>query len=374
MQPPRLLVVIGTRPEAIKLAPLICAARERRDVEAIVCVTGQHRDMVDAVLSFFGLRAEHELNVMRANQGLADLAAAIMSGMAAVLGQTRPSAVVVQGDTTTALAAAVAAFYSQIPVAHVEAGLRSHNLASPFPEEGNRALISHLARWHFAPTEGARANLEREGLTEGVFVVGNTGVDALLSTIAISRSRDSEYSHRYSFLVPERPLILVTGHRRESFGEPFRDMCRAIRSLASERAVQVVYPVHLNPNVRAPVEDILRGCPDVHLIEPVDYPEMVWLMARSTLILTDSGGIQEEAPSLAKPVLVMRHVTERREGVEAGCAVLVGTSTESIVNAVGALLDDPDRYAAMASSSNPYGDGTSSKRILEILSAELPAR
>jgi UDP-N-acetylglucosamine 2-epimerase (non-hydrolysing) len=370
---PLLLIVIGTRPEAIKLAPVIRAARDRGRFDIVVCTTGQHREMVSPVLDFFGVRVDHDLGVMRPNQGLSALSAAVVETCGRLLEQVSPDAVVVQGDTTSAFAASLAAFHAGIPVAHVEAGLRSHDLASPFPEEGNRTLIGRLARWHFAPTQRAADNLAREGIVTGVVVVGNTVIDALLSALPVARSHDAAYSAELPFLDRRKRMVLVTGHRRESFGEPFRAMCMAIRTLGDEPDIQVVYPVHLNPNVRAPVEATLRNHSAIHLIEPVDYPRMVWLLDRCHLVLTDSGGIQEEAPSLGRPVLVMRDVTERVEVIDVGCAVLVGTSTEKIVATARAILGDPSRHAAMARCQNPYGDGTSAIRILDVLSRDLGA-
>lgn len=365
----RVLVICGTRPEAIKLAPVIQALRRRGDdFHVSLCVTGQHRELLDPVLRFFSLTPDFDLNVMRPNQGLGDLTATVLQGLTAVIEQSAPDLVVVQGDTTTAFVGALAAFYAKRQVAHVEAGLRTHDRFSPFPEEMNRALVGRLADYHFAPTERARAALAAEGITRGVHVTGNTVTDALLQARALVDGPMAQRFEREFELTPGRRLVLVTGHRRENFGEPFERMCRAIRTIADRNPdVEVLFPMHLNPHVRAAVDRVLRGAARVRLVEPVDYPRMVFLLSRSALVLTDSGGIQEEAPSLGKPVLVMREVTERPEGVEAGCALLVGTDEERIVEATTRLLTDTAAYERMARAQNPYGDGQAAERIARVL-------
>ncbi|MES2558826.1 MAG: UDP-N-acetylglucosamine 2-epimerase (non-hydrolyzing) [Bacteroidota bacterium] len=365
-----ILFVLGTRPEAIKLAPLILASYKREsDFKVTVCITGQHKEMLNQVLSFFDIVPDIDLGLMRTNQSLSDLTADAISSIAKVLTNVKPDVCVVQGDTTTVLAATIACFYQKIRVAHVEAGLRTHNLFSPFPEEANRKLTGHLAYYHFAPTLQSKVNLEREGISENVFVTGNTVIDALFATLAIIEKKGEEpYQNRFSFLKPDFKTILVTGHRRESFGAPFLQICEAIKFLANNEQVQIVYPVHLNPNVQAAVNEVLMNVENVHLIEPLSYPYLVWLMNRSDFILTDSGGIQEEAPSLGKPVLVMRDFTEREEGITSGNSVLVGTDKDLIIKHAQLLLKDEPVYQRMSNASNPYGDGHSSARILDILS------
>ena len=364
-----ILFIFGTRPEAIKLAPLIRECRNSpAALDVHVCVTAQHREMLDQVLRFFEITPDHDLDIMKAGQTLFEVTTESLTGLQHVIQSIAPDWIVVQGDTTTVFTAALASYYSRIKVAHVEAGLRSFNKYAPFPEEMNRVMTSHLADFHFCPTEKARANLLKEGIRgEGIAVVGNTVIDALLYGVGKVKhfTADSfgkafegvDYDHF------SKKIILVTGHRRENFGKPFENICGALKDLAARDDVVIVYPVHLNPNVRKPVFDLLRGIGNIHLIEPLDYPAFIWLMEKSYLILTDSGGVQEEAPSLGKPVLVMREVTERMEGVDAGTAKLVGTDRERIVREAGMLLDDPARYAAMASRKNPYGDGKSSQRI-----------
>lgn len=351
------------------MAPLVLELRRRSsDFEVRVCLTGQHRQMLDQVNRFFGVVGDYDLNLMTTNQTLAELTARCVTGVDRVLGEWRPDIVFVQGDTTTVMAGALAAYYRKIPIAHLEAGLRSGDLYSPFPEEANRIMTGHLATWHFAPTEGARANLAREGIVDGVHVVGNTVVDALLLGLEKVRQKDVEIASAFAFLDSSKRIVLVTGHRRESFGRPFEELCEALKDLAAARPdVQIVYPVHLNPNVREPVNRILKGISNVYLIEPLDYPQLIWLLDRSYMVLTDSGGIQEEAPTLGKPVLVLRDVTERMEGIEAGTAKLVGTNRGIILAAALELLDDQDEYERMARAVNPYGDGTTSGKIRDIL-------
>lgn len=368
----RILTVFGTRPEAIKMAPLVRALAAHSDVDAKVCVTAQHRQMLDQVLDLFEIEPDFDLDLMRKNQTLTDLTTGILQGINAVYEQWQPDVVLVHGDTTTTLAASLAAFYRYIPIGHVEAGLRTGNIRSPWPEELNRRVTDAVASWHFAPTEQARHNLFSEGVPPaGVILTGNTVIDALLQ---VKHKLDHDpvltasIASRYPFLDSSRRMILVTGHRRENFGEPFKEMCRALRDIALRNDdVQLVYPVHLNPNVQAPVNAILDGVANVHLIAPQDYLPFVYLMSRAYLIITDSGGIQEEAPALGKPVLVMRDTTERPEAVQAGTARLVGTQAERIIAEVGALLDSPSAYHAMAHANNPYGDGHASEKIVQAL-------
>ncbi len=363
------LLVFGTRPEAIKMAPLVQKMRACPLLETRVCVTAQHRQMLDQVLELFAIRPDYDLNLMRPRQSLHALSAAILNGLAPVLEAFQPDRVWLHGDTTTTLAAALAAFYQGIPVVHVEAGLRTGNLSSPWPEEGNRKLTSVITELHFAPTESARGNLLAEGIPwKNIFVTGNTIIDALLQvrdkTLANPASR-IRLACRFPFLDAARKMLLVTGHRRENFGAGFERICQALRTLASRYPdLQIVYPVHLNPNVREPVQKILSGIHNIFLIPPQDYLPFVYLMDRCYLILTDSGGIQEEAPALGKPVLVMRHTTERPEAVQAGTVKLVGTEVEAIVNAASNLLDDENAWHTMSLAHNPYGDGQASQRIL----------
>lgn len=374
-RPIRVLTVFGTRPEAIKMAPVVRALAAHPRVEGRVCVTAQHRDMLDQVLSLFELVPDYDLDLMRPGQDLHALTARVLTGMRPVLEASRPDVVLVHGDTTTTLAATLAAFYSGVPVGHVEAGLRTGDLRAPFPEEANRVLADKLCTWHFAPTERSAAILRAEGQEPSrVHVTGNTVIDALLwmrdrVRVAPAERFEAAFGTAWaSTLDPSVPLILITGHRRESFGDGFRNICRALRTLALRHPhVQLVYPVHLNPNVQGPVRETLSDLPNVHLLPPMEYEPFVRLMDRSTFILTDSGGIQEEAPSLGKPVLVMREVTERPEGVESGTVRLVGTDTERIVAESERLLLDPEAASAMRRAHNPYGDGRASQRITDLL-------
>jgi UDP-N-acetylglucosamine 2-epimerase (non-hydrolysing) len=375
----RVLTVFGTRPEAIKMAPVVVALERAAEIEARVCVTAQHRDMLDQVLSLFRIRPHYDLDVMENNQGLTHVTRAVLSGMESVLDDFQPQRVLVHGDTTTTFAAALAAFYKKIPVAHVEAGLRTGDIYAPWPEEMNRRLADSIADRYFAPTASSRQNLLREGVDpERVVVTGNTVIDALLHTVGMVRESAAmgrEFDARFPFLRPEsgtsgRRLILVTSHRRENFGEGFERICAALARLSEREDVEIVYPVHLNPNVREPVNRILGGRPRVHLIEPVEYPAFVHLMDRSYLIITDSGGIQEEAPSLGKPVLVMRDVTERPEAVEAGTVRLVGTDVAVILRESERLLDDATAYSSMSRAHNPYGDGRASERIVASIAGD----
>ena len=373
----RVLVVFGTRPEAIKLAPVVKAFRELSVFEVHVCVTAQHRQMLDQVLELFEIVPDVDLDLMQPGQDLTDLTARLLKGVRGVLRDWRPDLVLVQGDTTTAFAASLAAHYERVAVGHVEAGLRTGNIYSPWPEEMNRRMTTVLSTHHFAPTQWARENLLREGIAaESVHVTGNTVIDALLAVVARLQSENSlrtGFEQQFGFLNPSRKLILVTGHRRESFGPGFERICHALRALGEREDVELVYPVHLNPNVQEPVGRILGSCANIHLIGPLDYLPFVYLMTRAHLIVTDSGGVQEEAPSLGKPVLVMRDTTERPEAVEAGTARLVGTDDRRIVAEASRLLDDPVAYRDMAQAHNPYGDGQAAKLIARVCAAAGPA-
>ncbi len=354
----KILFVFGTRPEAIKLAPVVRCLKEDPRFEAKVAVTAQHRAMLDQVLEAFALRPDHDLNVMQPGQTLAQSASRILAALEPVLDAEKPDCVIVQGDTTTTFCGALAAFYQAIPVAHVEAGLRTGDLRQPFPEEMNRVVTTRLAALHFAATEGAAMNLKREGVDpKTIFVTGNTGIDAVLAVRATLPPMESS----------AKKTILVTAHRRESFGGGFVNICRALKRLAARGDVEIVYPVHPNPNVRRVVNEYLRGVPNITLIEPQEYVAFVALMNRAHVLLTDSGGVQEEGPSLGKPVLVMREKTERPEAVEAGTARLLGTDEGKIVAETSLLLDNPDEYARRARIHNPYGDGHASARIRDAL-------
>jgi UDP-N-acetylglucosamine 2-epimerase (non-hydrolysing) len=368
----KLLFVFGTRPEAIKLAPVFLELSARPSFDCRICVTGQHREMLAQVLELFELRPDWNLDLMRPNQDLAYLTGAILSGVGEVLDGFHPDRVIVQGDTTTTFAAALAAFYHRIPVAHVEAGLRTDNIYSPWPEEVNRRLVTRIADLHFAPTARARENLRREGVGgDRIFVTGNTGIDALLR-IAARLDRPDLHS-RCAAVLPAhfagRRMILMTGHRRESFDGGIARVCRAVARIADRRDVAVVFPVHRNPSVRQAIEP-LRQHANVLLTEPVDYPELVFLLKHCQFVVTDSGGIQEEAPSFGKPVLVTRETTERPEAMELGLAKLVGTDEDLLFSEMTALLDDPDAYSRMSRVANPYGDGRASVRIARQLMAE----
>ena len=375
----RVLTVFGTRPEAIKMAPVVRAIAADDRFEGRVCVSAQHRDMLDQVLDLFELVPDWDLDLMRPGQSLHGLTARILQGLEPVLSEWRPDVVLVHGDTTTTLATTLAAFYSRIAVGHVEAGLRTGDLSAPFPEEANRVLADKLCAFHFAPTERSAQNLRDEGLPEsGISVTGNTVIDALLWVrdrvleTPLSEHADVLGSIAPVMADPDARIVLVTGHRRESFGKGFEDICAALRDLAERYPdVHLVYPVHLNPNVQGPVHETLSGLDNVHLLRPLDYLPFVRLMDRATFILTDSGGIQEEAPSLGKPVLVMREVTERPEGVASGTVRLVGTDRARIVDECARLLDDPEAFDEMRRAHNPYGDGLASGRIADALAAAL---
>lgn len=366
----KVLISFGTRPEAIKMAPLVKAFLSFEGLETKVLVTAQHRAMLDQALDLFDIVPDYDLDLMKSNQGLFEVTNGVLNGVRSVLEDYNPDIVLVHGDTTTAMVTTLAAFYLQIPVGHVEAGLRTGDLKSPWPEEMNRRFVGMAAKLHFAPTPTAKDNLLREGVDpKSVFVTGNTVVDALLAVssklaadVEFTKSLDSQYR-----INSKKKLILVTGHRRESFGAGFERICQAISSLSERKDIQIIYPVHLNPNVQEPVRKTLSGHSNVLLVEPLEYLPFVHLMHRSYLILTDSGGIQEEAPSLGKPVLVMRDTTERPEAVAAGTVKLVGTDARAITDSVTSLLDDPETYQKMANAVSPYGDGFASSRILKII-------
>lgn len=372
----KILLVFGTRPEAIKMAPLVKALqKDTEHFETRVCVTAQHRQMLDQVLEVFGITPEYDLNIMASNQDLYDITAKVLLGLREVLKDFRPDTVLVHGDTTTSMAASLAAFYMQIPVGHVEAGLRTYNMLSPWPEEMNRQVTDRICTYYFAPTEQSRANLLQENIdAKKIFITGNTVIDALLmavdiiSTTAGVKEKMAKELQEKGYTVGDREYILVTGHRRENFGDGFLHICKAIKELAAlHPEMDIVYPVHLNPNVQKPVYELLSGLSNVYLISPLDYLPFIYAMQHSTLLLTDSGGVQEEAPSLGKPVLVMRDTTERPEAVEAGTVKLVGTDAEAIVSNVTALLQDKEMYKRMSETHNPYGDGQACERIIAAL-------
>ena len=372
----KILTVFGTRPEAIKMAPLVLALNNNVCFDDKVCITAQHREMLDQVMNIFSIQADHDLDLMHKKQDLYDITSGVLLGMRKVLQQEQPDIVLVHGDTSTCFTAALAAFYQGIKIGHVEAGLRTGNMRAPFPEEANRSLVARIAHYHFAPTATAKQNLLNEGInSDNIFITGNTVIDALL--IARKKTKMITDKHwqtlfganLYQNIVDKsRKMILITGHRRENFGQGFIDLCSAIKHLAqSHPDWLLIYPVHLNPNVQQPVNQILSHLNNVHLISPQEYLPFIWLMDQSDLILTDSGGIQEEGPSLGKPVLVMREVTERPEAVTAGTVKLVGTNKDSIINGVESILLDQQCYQLMATASNPYGDGHASERIINII-------
>lgn len=372
----KILLVFGTRPEAIKMAPLVKALqKDSEHFETKICVTAQHRQMLDQVLEVFDIVPEYDLNIMAPNQDLYDITSRVLVGLRGVLDDFAPDIVLVHGDTTTSMAASLAAFYRQIPVGHVEAGLRTYNMLSPWPEEMNRQVTDRMCTYYFAPTEKSRQNLLRENVdATKIHVTGNTVIDALLMAVDIIEKKphvktaiEDELRDK-GYAMGNRPYILVTGHRRENFGEGFLNICKAIRQIAEEHPeMDIVYPVHLNPNVQKPVYELLSGTPNIYLVKPLDYLPFVYAMQHSTLLLTDSGGVQEEAPSLGKPVLVMRETTERPEAVEAGTVRLVGTDVAAIVGNVQELLHDPEVYRKMSESYNPYGDGHACERIVDAL-------
>ncbi len=370
----KILIVFGTRPEAIKMAPLVHAFQADPTFETVVCVTAQHRQMLDQVLSIFEIQPDIDLNLMRPGQDLFDVTSSVLLGMREVLKEQRPDAVLVHGDTTTAYATAMAAFYAGVPIGHIEAGLRTHDIHSPFPEEFNRQVVSKIATWHFAPTESSRQNLLAEHIPDStITVTGNTVIDALFWVLARIESQPEKLSATETLLNGRLPfdwkterVVLMTGHRRENFGAGFLAICEAIRQLAARYPdVQFVYPVHLNPNVQQPVFELIDGYDNIHLIDPLEYEPFVYLLKHAHLVLTDSGGIQEEAPSLGKPVLVMRDVTERPEAVGAGTVRLVGADTIKIVSNVSELLENEQSYLKMSRAHNPYGDGLACKKIIK---------
>lgn len=373
----KVLTVFGTRPEAIKMAPVVKALAANNAFEAKVCVTAQHRQMLDQVLEIFSITPDFDLNLMKPGQDLSDITSNVLLGMREVFKQWRPDIILVHGDTTTTLAASLSAYYARIKVGHVEAGLRTHNKYSPWPEEMNRHLTGGIADLHFAPTEKARANLLAEGISDAaIHVTGNTVIDALLDVVDRVRQDEAlqaRFATQFDYIDPTKKLILVTGHRRENFGQGFENICQALAQLARRGDVQILYPVHLNPNVQEPVNRILGQVDNVKLIDPLDYLPFVYLMDRSKLLITDSGGIQEEAPSLGKPVLVMRDTTERPEAVDAGTVKLVGTDPDTIVREANRLLDDAAAYESMSRAHNPYGDGKAALRISERVQALLSA-
>ncbi|MDU8925045.1 UDP-N-acetylglucosamine 2-epimerase (non-hydrolyzing) [Pasteurellaceae bacterium LIM206] len=369
MNTQRFLIVFGTRPEAIKIAPLINGFKEA-NIDFRVCVTGQHRQMLDQVLELFEITPDYDLNLMSEKQTLSSITSNILTKLQPIFDEYQPTTVFVHGDTATTLATSLAAYYNRIDIAHVEAGLRTHNLYSPFPEEGNRKLTGTLAKYHFAPTQSTKQNLLAEDIDEKfIHITGNTVIDALFLACKKLDANDmllTKFNQQFPFLSQGR-TILITGHRRENFGQGFENICKALQQLAQQHPdIQFVYPVHLNPNVREPVNRLLRHQTNTHLIEPQDYLAFVYLMRESYLILTDSGGIQEEAPSLGKPVLVMRDTTERPEAVTAGTVKLVGTDSQQIIKAVNELLTNPVAYQKMATAHNPYGDGTAVKKIISV--------
>lgn len=376
----RILTVFGTRPEAIKMAPVVERLSNTRGIVHATCVTGQHRQMLDQVLDLFEIQPDYDLNIMTGGQGLTGVTRLVLEGVGQVVRDFKPDRVLVHGDTTTTFATSLAAYYERTPVGHVEAGLRTGNIYSPWPEEINRKLTGAIADLHFAPTERARQNLLRENVPEHqIKVTGNTVIDALLDvTRRIERDTSLAESlcQRFAFLNKNKRLILVTGHRRENFGDGFERICHALAELASRGDVEILYPVHLNPNVQGPVHRLLGKHSNIHLIEPLDYLPFIHAMKQAYLIVTDSGGVQEEAPSLGKPVLVMRDTTERPEAVTAGTVRLVGTDNKRIVSEATRLLDDPEAYEEMGQAANPYGDGLASHRIAAILAdaIEVPAR
>ena len=368
----KVLTVFGTRPEAIKMAPLAIKLAQQDGIDARVCVTAQHREMLDQVLGLFEITPEYDLNIMKPGQDLTDVTTNILQGIKPILADFKPDVVLVHGDTATTFATSLAAYYQQIAVGHVEAGLRTGNIYSPWPEEANRKLTGAITTYHFAPTETSQQNLLNEAVAqENITVTGNTVIDALLDVSAKLKNDtalNSEMEERFSFLNKDKKLILVTGHRRESFGGGFERICKALAYTAEQHpGCQIVYPVHLNPNVQEPVNRLLKGVPNITLIEPQDYLPFVYLMNQAHIILTDSGGIQEEAPSLGKPVLVMRDTTERPEAVSAGTVKLVGTDVDKITTSLNRLLTDEKAYEEMSFAHNPYGDGKACERIIEVL-------
>ena len=368
------LIVFGTRPEAIKMAPLVIEFLKYENFDTKVCVTAQHREMLDQVLDFFEIIPDYDLDLMKPNQNLSTLTSDIILGLKPIIDDYKPDFVFVHGDTTTSMAAAVAGFYGNSKVCHVEAGLRTHNKYSPFPEEMNRQITGRIADIHFAPTITSKQNLLAENISESVIkITGNTVIDALLySSEKVNKIHNLEIESLKEIIDESKRLILVTGHRRENHGQGFISICEAIKEIAiANPKVQIIYPVHLNPNVKGPVYKLLTGISNIKLIDPLAYPAFVWLMSRSYLIITDSGGVQEEAPSLGKPVLVMRDTTERPEAVEAGTVILVGTNKDKIIEETQSLLDDSNRYQSMTDLHNPYGDGKACEKIVQFILSKI---
>lgn len=366
----KVLSIFGTRPEAIKMAPLVVNLNRNSQINSIVCVTGQHREMLDQVLDLFEITPDYDLNVMKKNQSLSEVTSRIITNLSPILEEVKPDLILVHGDTTTTFSAALSGFYHQVSVGHVEAGLRTGNIFSPWPEEANRKLVSCITEMHFAPTKQAMVNLKQENIDESkIIVTGNTVIDALVmikEKIESDSVLQNSLSKNFPFIQEGKRIVLVTGHRRENFGQGFENICESLKSLAlKNKDVNFVYPVHLNPRVREPVNQLLSNIDNIHLIEPQGYLEFVYLMINSYIILTDSGGIQEEAPALGKPVVVMRDTTERPEAVSAGTVVLVGTDKKKIIDTIDILLNDESKYRKMSMSHNPYGDGTASQRIIQ---------
>ena len=370
----KIFIVFGTRPEAIKMAPLYLEFKNSQEYyEVKLCVTGQHREMLDQVLELFEIKPDFDLDIMKASQSLNQITGLVVSGLKPILDKEKPDLVLVHGDTATSFAAGLAAFYNQIPVGHIEAGLRTGNIYSPWPEEANRKLTSAITEYHFAPTQDAKNNLIKENIdSTKIFVTGNTVIDSLFiikNKLENNQELQKYFSEKFNFLDDNKKLILVTGHRRENFGDGFQEICKALKESAqNNQDIQIVYPVHLNPSVQEPVHSILNDVSNIFLIEPLEYLAFVYLMNKAFIILTDSGGIQEEAPSLGKPVLVMRTNTERPEAVKSGTVKLVGTNSEIIVKEIEVLLRDPEKYLLMSNANNPYGDGNASKNIVKLLS------
>lgn len=372
----KVMSVFGTRPEAIKMAPLVLGLNKNENIQSVVCVTAQHREMLDQVLELFDIKPDYDLALMSPGQDLYDITARVLLGLRDVLKLEKPDIVLVHGDTTTCFAAAIASFYQGIPVGHVEAGLRTGNLKAPFPEEANRSLVGRVTSYHFAPTESSRSNLLKENVDDkSIIITGNTVIDALLIVRdMVNKYNDDHWLKKFEnnlfnrIINKDRKLILITGHRRENFGQGFLDLCNAIKDLSLKHPDwDLLYPVHLNPNVQKPVFEILDGIENIFLIEPQDYAPFVWLMDKSDIILTDSGGIQEEGPSLGKPVLVMREVTERPEAIDAGTVKLVGTNRDAIIKNVEGVLLNNDVYMTMSKAINPYGDGNATNRVIDFL-------
>ncbi|NPA67049.1 MAG: UDP-N-acetylglucosamine 2-epimerase (non-hydrolyzing) [Chlorobi bacterium] len=368
----KILFVLGTRPEAVKTAPLINTFKKSDNFITKVCITGQHKEMTDNILNFFGITPDYNLNLMTKGQTLFDITVKALTGTGNIIDITQPDLIFVQGDTTSVFAASLAAFYKNVKTAHIEAGLRTGNKYFPFPEEINRILTGHIADFHFAPTPKAKENLKAEGIEKNVFVTGNSVIDALFEALKIIKeTKEDIFFDKFKYLNFDKKIILLTAHRRENFGEPFENICKAVKNIAENNDVQIIYPVHPNPNIKNTAYKLLSDTENIFLVEPLPYPELVWLMDKSYLVLTDSGGIQEEAPSLGKPVLVLRNETERTEGVEAGTVKLTGTNTELIIKETSNLLNDKVSYKNMKQKINPYGNGTTSQQILDIITKNI---